>query len=86
MAADPVVTTGSRRDWEALARKARRASPRFVMIIEDGPRSTISAYKAGRIKALKSNVWRYEFQCRRSNGTRAEIWMRAVHREDDDAP
>jgi len=72
-----------RRDWKALARKAQRASPRFVKIIEQGPRSTVSAYKAGKLRALQSDTWRYEFQCRNSQGSRADIHMRALHREDD---
>jgi len=83
---EPVPSTGTRRDWKALATKARRSSPRFVKIIDQGPRSTISAYKAGRIRALQSDVWRYEFQCRNSQGSRADIFMRALRREDDDAP
>jgi len=54
-----------------------------VKIIEQGPRSTVSAYKAGKLRALQSDTWRYEFQCRNSQGSRADIHMRALHREDD---
>jgi len=57
-----------------------------VKIIDQGPRSTVSAAKAGRIRALNSDTWRYEFQCRNSQGSNADIHMRALHREDDDAP
>jgi hypothetical protein len=66
------------RDWDAAIADAKRHAGNWVPIFEQAPRSTPNAVKRGAVNVLKDPRWNFELATRNTNGSRADIWMRAT--------
>jgi len=80
----------ARYDWPAITAKLRRRPGKWLLIGEQIPRSVQSAVHRGHIAVLRDDPnWDYDIRCRRTNGSRADIWMSATkkprERTDNDA-
>jgi hypothetical protein len=71
-------------NWTAIASRLRERPGTWLLIEEQGSRSIYSAVKRGRLTALRDPEWVYEIKTRNTNGNKADIWMSARPRTEED--
>lgn len=71
-------------DWEDITRRLRETPEVWNQVLIDVPRSVYSAIMRQRMLALRDRDWRYVACTRNTNGTRADIWMMARPRTEEE--
>jgi hypothetical protein len=73
-------------DWYKIAAAARKNEGRWDLCLRQVTKSLPGAHKRGAMKALwPADGWAYELRVRNTNGTKGDIWIRAVREETADA-
>jgi hypothetical protein len=74
-------------DWYKIAANARKNEGKWDVCLKQVTKSLPGAHRRGAMKALwPVDGWTYELRVRNTNGTKGDIWIRAIREESDGTP
>jgi hypothetical protein len=73
-----------RYDWGSVTKRLRRRPEKWLLVMEQSPRSVYGAIKRNRINALRDPDWVYDVRTSNTKDGLADIWMSARPRTEEE--